>query len=221
MKMDAQTTEKYFDREFWKTENRRYLEPHFRLEKAARLLNGMAAGRPKRLLDIGCGPAALATLLDSNIDYRGIDIALQAQAPFLRELDFVKHPIPADGAPFDFIVASGLFEYMGRMQPDKFKEVHDLLAPDGCFLVSYINFEHPRKVISALYNNLRPIAEFRKELEGCFVVERSFPVSYNWEGTPPRRGWLKQLEMPLNFNIPVLAKRFAVEYFFICRRPGR
>lgn len=219
--MNPQATEQFFDREFWKTENRRYLQPHFRLEKAARLLNTLAGGRQARLLDVGCGPAALAMLLDSNIEYRGIDIALQSPAPFLAEVDFVAHRIPREGAPFDFIVASGVFEYMGPVQPEKFAEIRDLLGPGGRFLVSYINFEHQRRVISPLYNNLRPIAAFRQELETCFTIERSFPVSYNWEGTPPRRPLLKRLEMHLNVNIPGVAKRLAVEYFFICRRSGQ
>ena len=72
MEMIAQT---YQSRDFWRQENLTYTKPHFRLEKSARLVNSLAAGKACDLLDVGCGPAALMQLLQPNIRYHGIDIA--------------------------------------------------------------------------------------------------------------------------------------------------
>lgn len=46
---------KYYKRDFWSQENLKYARPHFRLEKAARIINGLSRGRERSLLDVGCG----------------------------------------------------------------------------------------------------------------------------------------------------------------------
>ena len=50
---------KIYKRDFWAEENLKYSQPHFRLEKAARIINRIARDREISLLDIGCGPRQL------------------------------------------------------------------------------------------------------------------------------------------------------------------
>lgn len=214
--MTYKTEGAYFKKEFWTTENQRYSEPHFRLQKLAGIVNRFARGRPCDLLDVGCGPAALSRLLEANVRYHGLDIALQSSAPNLRELDFLEHRIDWNGARFDIVVASGLFEYMGHSQEIKLGEIHQILNKDGMFVVSYINFEHIHRIVSPLYNNIQPVRSFKAGLKECFDVRASYPVSYNWQGTPPRRGWLQLIERHINVDLPIAGRLLGVEYFFIC-----
>ena len=216
MRIMRETQDRYFDGDFWRAENLKYAEPHFRLRKLARIVNAAAGREPCELLDLGCGPAALARLLAGNIRYRGIDIAIHDPAPNLQEFDFIEHEIPFDAASFDIVVASGLFEYAGTAQERKFREIRRILRKAGTFVVSYINFDHIHKVVTPLYNNMRSIDAFRDDLRECFEVHRSFPVSYNWQGTPPRRRLLQHLEMHVNVTIPVMARLLGVEFVFVC-----
>ena len=45
---------RYLKKDFWSEENLRYSKPHFRMEKAARIINQLAPGQPRTLLDVGC-----------------------------------------------------------------------------------------------------------------------------------------------------------------------
>ena len=72
-----------YKRDFWADENTKYTRPHHRMLKVARLVNRLAAGKNCRLLDVGCGPATLGLLLDPNMRYYGIDIAIQEPSPNL------------------------------------------------------------------------------------------------------------------------------------------
>jgi len=138
----AQVTEAYYKRDFWATENLKYVRPHFRLAKAARIVNRLARGEECELLDVGCGPATLAGLLDKNIDYYGIDIAIHEPAPNLRQMDFLAGPIQFDEKQFDIVVAQGVFEYVGRFQAQKLTEIKQVVKHGGTFIVSYVNFDH-------------------------------------------------------------------------------
>ena len=73
----------------------------------------MAQGKTYDLLDVGCGPATLMHLLDQNISYHGIDIAIHEPAPNLIEADFLENPISFHGRKFDIVLAQGIFEYVG------------------------------------------------------------------------------------------------------------
>jgi len=209
-------TVKYYKRDFWIEENQRYIEPHFRLTKAARIVNRLAGEKECDLLDVGCGPATLAHLLDENIHYYGIDIALHKKAPNLLEADFAVNPIAFNGKRFDIIVAQGVFEYIGEVQTQKFKEISQLLNKGGKFLVSYVNFNHRKRLIYWPYNNVQLFDEFRKSLEQFFHIDRFFPTSQHWHHGEPSRRLMKSVQMHINVNIPVLSRMFAVEYFFIC-----
>lgn len=102
-----------YKKDFWDEENLRWAEPHFRAQKVARLVNKIARGRECDLLDVGCGPASLRLLLDNNVHYYGIDIAIHDPGPNLIESDLTENPIEFNGRRFDIVVAQGAFEYFG------------------------------------------------------------------------------------------------------------
>lgn len=207
---------RYLKKDFWSEENLRYAKPHFRMEKVARIINQLAPGQPRTLLDVGCGPATLQHLLNPNLDYHGIDISIPNPGPNLAEVDFLSGMIAYGGQQFDLVVAQGVFEYMGEFQRQKFAEIADVLDRDGTFIVSYVNFGHRDREVYWPYNNIQPQKDFRRDLSRYFTILRSFPTSHNWGHSEPNRRFIKAANMRLNANIPVLSPMLAVEYFFIC-----
>ena len=71
------------------------------------MVNRIARGKDCDLLDVGCGPAALMRLLQKNIHYYGIDIAIHDSAPNLLQTDFVENPIKFENHRFDIIRRPG------------------------------------------------------------------------------------------------------------------
>jgi SAM-dependent methyltransferase len=210
-----------YKRDFWSYENLKYLQPHYRMRKVARVVNRLADKKACRLLDVGCGPATLRLLLDPNIVYHGIDIAIQQPSPQLVERDLLREPIETDDAPFDLIVAQGFFEYMADAQSRKFSEIADLLVPDGRFVATYVNFDHRRPEYYTPYSNIQPSGEFRRSLAEHFVVERQVPTSHNWNHSEPGQWLVRAPNMYINVNVPMLTSWLAVEYIYVCRpRPG-
>ena len=80
---DGEREVRYHKRDFWATENRKFVQPHFRMRKVAREVRRVTRDRECDLLDIGCGPAALASLMLPGVHYHGIDIAIAEPAPNL------------------------------------------------------------------------------------------------------------------------------------------
>ena len=206
----------YYKRDFWIEENLNYVGPHYRLEKCARLVNKIAGGEQRDLLDVGCGPGALRKLLHSNINYYGIDIAVHEPAPNLIQSDFLENEIGFNDKHFDIIVAQGVFEYVGRFQSQKFSEIQRILNPDGRFVVSYLNFDHIKRKVLPIYNNIQSIGEFKRSLGRFFVIENFFPTSHHWRHKEPGRRITQRVQMRINANIPFISPRVAVQYFFIC-----
>ncbi len=215
------STSIYYKRDFWADENLKYQQPHFRLEKAARLVNRIANGKERDLLDVGCGPAALMHRLDPNIHYSGIDIAIHNPSPNLIEADFVEGPIKFEDKRFDIIVAQGVFEYIGSVQRRKLVEICDLLKHGGTFIVTYVNFDHRNKNIYWPYNNIQSFSSFHHSLTEFFQVDRYFPTSHRWRHDEPRDRLMWALQKHINLNIPVISRLFGVEYFFICSQKPR
>ena len=214
----------YYKKDFWSKENLKFSQPHFRLEKASRIISAVASGRDCDLFDVGCGPSALMPLLPENIHYYGIDISIPNPAPNLIEADFLESPLRFDDRKFDIILAQGVIEYVGEFQPQKFAEIQQMLKPNGTFIVSYVNFSHRKKQIYWPYSNVQPLSDFRKSLARYFRIDKSFPTSHNWRHSEPNRRFMKAMNMHINVNIPVISPALAVEYFFICssydsRRP--
>jgi cyclopropane fatty-acyl-phospholipid synthase-like methyltransferase len=213
---DAGNPTRYYKKDFWKEENLKYAQPHHRLKKSARIINRIARGESRTLLDVGCGPATLMRLLDPNIKYYGIDISIHEPAPNLIESDFVEAPIRFSDKKFDMIVAQGIFEYIGDFQSQKFEEIAGLLEGNGKFILSYVNFGHRDKDIYWPYNNVQSFEDFRKALERYFNVDRFLPTSHNWKHSEPNRKLVRAVNMHINANIPIISRMLAVEYFFIC-----
>lgn len=203
-------------KEFWSTENLKYSRPHYRLIKSARIINKLAGDKRRTLLDVGCGPAALMSLLRPNIQYHGIDIAIHDSVPNLIEADFLEAPIQFADKRFDIILAQGVFEYVGEFQTQKFAEIAELLNGGGVFVVSYANFDHHRPYIYSPYSNVQPLDDFRRSLTQYFEIRRFFPTSYNWNHSEPNRKLLRAANMNMNINIPFVGRMLGVEYFFIC-----
>jgi SAM-dependent methyltransferase len=212
----ASDKSRYYKRSFWSKENLKFGQPWYRLEKSARIINRLAQGEERTLLDVGCGPATLRRLLSSNISYYGIDIAIHDPAPNLIEADILEAPISFDGKRFDIIVANGVFEYVGDSQSQKFAEIARLLDENGIFIISYTNFSHRKKQIYGAFSNVQSFDDFRKDLARCFNIERFFPASHNWAHGQPNRKLIKAVNMYINVNIPFISPILAVEYFFIC-----
>jgi SAM-dependent methyltransferase len=207
---------RYYKKDFWSEENLKFSRPGCRLEKAARLVSTLAGGQERALLDVGCGPAALMTLLPANVKYHGIDIAVHSPAPNLLESDILSNPIRFGDKRFDIVVASGVFEYLGDRQVEKLSEIAKILKEDGKFIVSYTNFSHRSKDVYWVLNNVQPLEEFRHCIERYFTVDRCFPVGHNWGPREPNRRFIRFANMHINRNIPFVSHRLAVEYFFIC-----
>ena len=205
-----------YKRDFWGKENLKFSRPWYRIEKSGRLITALARGKECALLDIGCGPAALMQVLPPNIQYYGIDIAIQEPAPNLMEVDILKNPIRFGDKRFDIIIAQGLFEYLGGVQSQKFAEIAELLNDDGTFIVSYTNFRHRKKQIYHAFSNVVSMDDFRSDLAHYFDIRRCFPGSHNWKHGQPARKLVKAVNMHVNANIPLISPVLAVEYFFVC-----
>jgi SAM-dependent methyltransferase len=207
-----------YKRDFWVEENQKHVPAHYRLQKSARIINAIAGRKECDLLDVGCGPATLMRLLQPNIHYYGIDIAIHEPAPNLIEADILKEPIRFAEKRFDIVAALGLFEYVGACQDQKFSEIAQLLGEHGRFVLTYTNFGHRDRRIFEAFSNVQPLDDFRRSLARHFAIDRYFPTSYNWHGGQPVRPLLKATNMHVKANIPLVGPRLAVEYFFICSR---
>jgi SAM-dependent methyltransferase len=216
--MNPASARSYDDRDFWAQESQKYRSAHFRLQKAGRIVNGLAGKRECTLLDVGCGPATLRRELQPTIRYFGIDIAISEPGPNLFEIDIVNNPIDLGGQRFDFIVAQGVFEYLGQVQSQKFSEIAELLVDGGTFLVSYINFGHRTAYVYDVYNNVQPLEQFEQDLSRFFTIRRRIPTSHNWSHSEPSRRLVKELNMYFDVTIPYVSSKLAVEYFFVCSR---
>ena len=219
----AGNAKRYYKKDFWREENLKYTRPHHRLTKSARVINGIARGEERTLLDVGCGPATLMRLLTPNIHYYGIDISIPEPAPNLIEYDFLEAPIGFGDKKFDIVVAQGVFEYVGDFQSQKFEEIAALLEDNGVFVLSYVNFGHRHKDIYWPYSNVQSFDDFRAGLARYFKIDKFFPTSHNWKNSEPNRKLVRAVNMHVNANIPVISRLLTVEYLLICspRRSSR
>ncbi len=205
-----------YKKDFWSSERPKFATPHYRLRKTGELVNRIIGDRAGTVLDVGCGPGTLGRLLNPGVSYYGLDLTVPEPAPNLREVDLTESAIEFDELRFDVVVAQGVFEYLGGHQSDKFAEISRILSPGGRFVVTYVNFDHRKPYIYPPYSNVQSHDAFQVALEAHFVIERSFPTSYNWNGGQPNRKWLQAVNMRFNINVPVVGRRLAVEYFFVC-----
>jgi SAM-dependent methyltransferase len=180
------------------------------------LVGKLAGTRELDLLDVGCGPGALAGLLPASVRYHGIDIAIQRPAPNLLELDLTKEPAGFRGLRFDIVVAQGVFEYLGDVQSRVLGELAGLLKDGGRFVCTYQNFLHRRASVYEPYSNVQEPAGFRRDLSRYFRIDRAFPTAFNWEHSHPRRALVRVPQERLAVNVPVIGRRLAVDYCYVC-----
>lgn len=212
----ARNAAQKYGREFWSKENLKFSQPHYRMQKALRIINNIARGRECDLLDIGCGPGALMHLLPPTIHYHGIDIAIQDPAPNLLSTDFLQAPIAFADQKFDIIIAQGVFEYLPEVQSQKFSEIAKILRPGGSFIVTYWNYAHRNAKVYHAHTNVQPFADFRRDIEQHFSIDHCFPASHNWYHGSPSWRLSRALNMRININIPVVSPLLGVEYFVLC-----
>lgn len=205
-----------YKKDFWHTESLRYSGAHPRMVKVARTANSLAQRRDRTLLDVGCGPATLASLLLPNIQYYGIDIAIKTPAPNLLEVDLLESPIKFGDMRFDIVVAQGFFEYVGEFLSQKLAEIAGTLGDGGTFITSYVNFDHRRPHIYSPYSNVQPFDQFRSRVEEHFAVRRVLPTSYNWRHRDSDRRIFKAIGLHTDLNIRVVGRSFAVQYILVC-----
>jgi SAM-dependent methyltransferase len=186
------------------------------MRKVARTVSRLVGDRECDLLDVGCGPGTLQRLMPANVHYHGIDIAIPEPAENLLEVDILETSIGFRGMKFDLVVAQGMFEYVGEYQSQKFAEVAKVLKDDGKFVLTYQNFDHRQREIYWPYSNVQRPDDFRAELGRFFRIERSFPVSHNWNHSQPRRALMKMAQAHLDVNIPVISPILAVDYLYVC-----
>ena len=104
-------------------------------------------------------------LLDTNIHYYGIDIAIQQTAPNLIQYDFPRGSDPGSGdKKVDMIVAQGVLRVSGEtVDVRKFEEIAHLLKDDGVFILSYVNFGPSRNTdIYWPYSNVQSFNNLRE-----------------------------------------------------------
>ena len=207
---------RYHKRDFWADENLKYAKPHFRMRRVAREVRRITRGRECDLLDVGCGPAALAGLMPPGVRYHGIDIAIPEPAPNLIEMDVISEPVSFRGQTFDVVVAQGLFEYVGKFQAKLFAEIAGLLNEGGTFVLTYQNFDHRKREIYGPYSNVQRPGDFRRELSRFFTIERSYPGSHNWNHSQPGRTFMKVSQARLTLSVPVISPILAVDYLYVC-----
>jgi len=211
-----------YGRTFWSNEHVKFTEPHYRLQKIARIVSKLAWGRECALLDVGCGPGTLGGILPKNVRYFGIDLAISEPAPNLLEADLCKAPIGFNDMRFDIVVAQGVFEYLGDAQSSKFAEIAHILRANGKFVVTYCNFGHRKPNMYSAFSNVQALDSFRADLARHFVIEKFFPASHNWRHIGPNRPVTRRLNMHVNVRLPLVSPRLAVEYVFICSpRPSQ
>jgi SAM-dependent methyltransferase len=159
-------------------------------------------------------------MLPPNINYHGIDIAIQNPAPDLIESDIVSTPIRFANKKFDIVIAQGVFEYVPNVQAQKFAEIAQVLRSTGTFIVTYWNYAHRNPKVYHAHTNVQPIGEFRQDLSRYFSVDRYFPASHNWYHGSPSRRFNKAINMHVNMRIPLVSRLLGVEYFFLCSPLG-
>ena len=87
---DLSVTSRQATRDFWAEENLKLVQPHLRLQKAARIVNGIGRGKDCSISRCWLRPPPDTRLLSGNMHYYGIDIAIHDHRAFDQEADFLE-----------------------------------------------------------------------------------------------------------------------------------
>ena len=136
-----------YKKDFWSEENLKYSRPHFRMEKASRLINRLARGRDRTLLDVGCGPGLLERVLDrGRWHVTGIEMA-----PYIADFGRARlgtnvlaarlEDANLPPASFDVVVMKYVLDHMEEPFA-ALQKARRVIKPDGLLVIAdLINIE--------------------------------------------------------------------------------
>jgi len=174
------------------------------MRKVARMVSRLAGDREYDLLDVGCGPGTLQRLMPSNVPIT----ASTSQSPRLRITCLRRiswKPRSTSGIRFDFVVAQGI---SSTWASTSHRIRRDRRTPQA------------RRQVRAHVPELRPQAtrgllavqqcpapgQLPRDLSRFFKINRSFPLSHNWNHSQPRRPLMKASQAHINLNVPSSAR---------------
>lgn len=172
----------------WAGEVAAYDVAHRRLRQVAALV---AASKARTVLDVGCGPGALARLLP-GVRYTGIDFVAASDPAFeFFECDFNRSPLPSGIGPFDAVVCSGLLEYILDV-PAFLESLRPLIC--GRLIATYFNMNHVSRIAALARGKTFPVhptwknfyspRDFRKLLERAGLRAESAHATRHAVTTP-------------------------------------
>lgn len=136
-----------------------------------------------RILDIGCGPAAILNYLPLNVDYTGYDLnpsyIAYAKKKYGHRAAFhhqrVSDMILADARPFDAVLADGLLHHLNETEAEKFFNIGHRVLKSGGFMVTVDPaFVDDQKLLDRWITStdrgqhVRYPQQYKKIAESCF-----------------------------------------------------
>lgn len=207
-------------REYWNGRSPEFADVHPRLRLIGRLVAALSDVRD--VLDVGCGPAVMRTVLPPQLEYFGVDIApsvieaLGDPAHFaVADLD--ASPRPFGERRFDLLLCSGVFEYVNDVRG--FMAMLDAKAvPGGHLILSFTNHQHRKdgmRWVRGTYRGYRDphvnfmlVPEVRQLLRASgWLITQTRAITAAGDEHPVFRRFLR---FPLN-----VVNR---QYIFVCRR---
>ncbi len=88
-------------------------------------------------------------------------------------------------------------------------------------MTSYVNFDHHRRSIYGLYNNVQPMSAFRADLARCFTIRRCIPTSHNWSTQNRQTCSVKTLNMRFDLSLPLLTRQAGCRKLLYLLEPYR
>ena len=171
----------------WRKDNY-YLRMHWRLRVIASVLRHE---RPKSVLDVGCGVAALRQLLGPGIAYYAFDGLWDGMIdPDPNVVRWTYEPgasLPFERVTFGALVCSGFLEYVDD-HISLFEALHERLIDAGLLIASVLNPHRPalwlRRAgfpigyLHPAWRNLVSLSQVDAELTAAgFVVECGMPIA--------------------------------------------
>lgn len=210
--------------EHWNDRARAFGTPHARLRAIANLVASLPGG-PGTLLDLGCGPATLGSMLPSGTDYFGVDIVgdvmpVETSPDHFAVADLNRGEEPFPSRRFDVVVVSGMFEYI--RDPSAFI---NLLArkvrPGGHLILTYMNRRNYRelreRMVGRVYSYPDPHLNFIPVMRAVallranrFAIMRTSMITSDYRLLPAK---------PILWHFPL--NIIARQFLFVCRlEPG-
>ncbi len=209
---------------YWKKETQKYQTPHLRL---LRIVEEIRQHKQHgRVLDIGCGPQTLGSMLGTAYEYYGVDVVGTGDAHF-QAFDFEQHSLTEFPfkETFDIVTCSGLLEYLSLAKIEELlKLIHStLLTQESLFVATYTNFAHvtrrrgkmhPKWITKISINEIQEL--YRRS---GFEIQASYPSYYKIGGGPLKPGlwWNLQRHLPLPKS-GWFASLFGKQYIFVLKK---